>query len=87
MTRGTGGWQLEGNVLKGSPFYAAGMTGGDILVRIDNIRLEAISDFERILRRFKPGDKVEVEFIRWGQHQVREVEIGEDPSLRTRMEP
>ncbi len=63
------GVRLQG-VSPGSPARAAGLRGGDVLVRVGPHRLETLKDLARALTAFQPGDRVEVEFVRGGERKA-----------------
>jgi hypothetical protein len=57
------GYLLSG-VAPGSPADAAGLKGGDRIVQLGMVRIESLEDFDLALRRFTPGDTVEVTAMR-----------------------
>ena len=44
----------------GSPAEAAGLLGGDLIVRIDAMDIRNIYDFVHVLRTRKPGDQLAI---------------------------
>jgi len=63
--------QTEGGVLlsgvrSGSPADQAGLTGGDVIVRFDGIRVDNIYDYTYALRSRKPGQQVRITVKRKG---------------------
>ena len=54
-------------VLEGSPAAAAGIEKGDILARIDERILVTPKQLQALVTKHKPGDQVEVTFIRRGE--------------------
>lgn len=64
--------QTEGGVLlsgvrAGGPAEKGGLTGGDIIVRFDGIRVDNIYDYTFALRSRKPGQDVRITVKRGGQ--------------------
>jgi hypothetical protein len=63
------GVRLSG-VREGGPAATAGIKGGDLLIRMGDVKLNNIYDFVFALRKYAPGDSVEVHYIRDGQELV-----------------
>ena len=61
---------LLSGVREGGPASAAGIKGGDLLTKMGDVKLNNIYDFVFALRKFAPGDSVEVHYIRDGQEQI-----------------
>lgn len=53
----------------GSPAEKAGLLKGDILVRMDDLELKDIYDFMWVLQTKKPGDIVQVRYLRDGHEE------------------
>jgi S1-C subfamily serine protease len=48
------------------------MTAGDVLVQVDDVRIDTIHDFVHALQIHKPGDVVLARYLRDGEpHEVR----------------
>ncbi|MDK2980359.1 MAG: serine protease Do [Chloroflexota bacterium] len=60
-----------------SPASAAGIRQGDIIVRMDNQTFDENTQFVNALFNYSPGDTVEVEFVRDGQHITVQVTLTE----------
>ena len=58
---------------EGGPASEAGITGGDLLVRMGKVTLNNIYDFVFALRTYAPGDTVEVEYVREAKHELANV--------------
>ncbi len=54
-------------VRAGSPAEKAGLAGGDRIVKFGDVTVANLHDLTFALRKFKPGDEVEVGFVRDGQ--------------------
>jgi hypothetical protein len=89
MRGGHGAWlgsipdysQTEGGVLlsgvrEGSPAQAAGIQGGDIIARIDEIKIDNIYDFTFVLGQRRPGDRITVHVKRGGEVKAIPVTLG-----------
>lgn len=53
------GYSISG-VVKGSPAEQAGIQGGDLLVQFGSHKISGLDDFDVALRKFEPGDEVDV---------------------------
>jgi predicted metalloprotease with PDZ domain len=69
------------NVFDHSPARAAGLSGGDVLVAIDGLRITAES-FDKQLARYAPGDTVELAAFRRDELMRFEVTLATRPPLR-----
>jgi hypothetical protein len=59
-------------VRAGSPAEKAGLEGGDLLVQFAGVTVKTLDDFTFALRGRRPGDEVEVVFVRDGhEHRAR----------------
>lgn len=68
--RESGGVLLSG-VMPGSPAEKAGLQKGDLLIELDGIAVDNLTDFTAVLRSHAPGDEVEV-VVQRGDEQIRE---------------
>jgi hypothetical protein len=75
MTENPGGVRITG-VRAGSPAEKAGLTEGDILVRIGDKPIPDLQAMTDALRRHKAGDVVEIEYIREGARRTVAVTFG-----------
>lgn len=73
--------RLRTNAIKGSPVYDAGITSGDLIQSIGGVSLSEVNRVEDILADKKPGDIVEIQFIRWGQQRSAKATLAKDPTL------
>ncbi len=53
--------------------------GGDVIVEIDGVKIETLTDLFTALEDTKPGETVEVEYVRNGRRLSTEVELTERP--------
>jgi len=58
----TGFSELEGDVA--SPAREAGIRSGDVIVSVEGTRLRSVSDLQRRVRAFDPGESVEITVVR-----------------------
>lgn len=70
------GVRLQG-VRSGSPADQAGLQQGDILIRMDDIIIDNLYDFVFALRSRKPGDQVELVFLRDGSKNHSTAVLGQ----------
>jgi hypothetical protein len=75
MTDNPGGVRITG-VRAGSPAEKAGLTGGDILVRIGDTPIADLQAMTDVLRSHRAGDVVEIEYIRDGSRKTASVTFG-----------
>lgn len=75
MSENPGGVRLTG-VRAGSPAEQAGLRGNDIIIGIGERAVPDLQAMTNALRQHKPGDVVEVRFIRDGMEQRTSVTLG-----------
>jgi predicted metalloprotease with PDZ domain len=73
-------------VEKNSPAWQAGLTLGDIIVAVDDLRM-ADKDLTKRLKNFKPKDKVGVTFFRRDELVTRMITLGEIPKGKLKIVP
>lgn len=66
-----------------SPAKDAGIQGGDVVVRIGSINVSSEMDLRNAMLKYGPGETVEVEVIRSGQHKTFKVKLIEGPAQTT----
>jgi len=80
-TRG-GGVRVAALVAPAWPIYAAGIDQDDEIQQIGGDRIRSIDDVNAVLRRHKPGDRVEIVFIdRSGAAKTAGIALREDPHV------
>ncbi|MGH7678883.1 MAG: trypsin-like peptidase domain-containing protein [Gemmatimonadaceae bacterium] len=62
-----------------SPSEKAGIEVGDIIVAAAGQKVSRISELQRVIRGFKPGDVVDVDVMRFGQKKSYKVRLAEPP--------
>ncbi|MEO6068127.1 MAG: M20/M25/M40 family metallo-hydrolase [Gemmatimonadota bacterium] len=75
MSENPGGVRISG-VRTGSPAEAAGIKGGDILVKMGDVDVPDLQTMTEVLRSHKAGDTVDVVFLRDGQRITTKVTFG-----------
>lgn len=64
------------------PIAAAGMDQDDLLVQLDGERISSGADVDAVLRRRRPGDRIELTFLtRAGARRRATVTLAEDPHV------
>jgi S1-C subfamily serine protease len=63
-------------VVKDSPAEKAGLKQGDIIVAVDDTKLDAQNDLAKVIGDYKPGDKVMLSIQRDGEKKDIEIELG-----------
>lgn len=71
---------LISEVQKNSPASAAGLQQGDVIIKLDNVKLEDVSDLRNRVALLQPGSKTMVEVMRNGRAKKIQVSIGEQPA-------
>jgi len=66
-------------VRAGSPAELAGVRGGDILVRLDEVEIRNLYDFQYALNGRRPGDTVTVVVMRDGERLELKATLGTRP--------
>lgn len=76
LTKTFNGWQLTDNAMVGGPLYNAGIEKEDIILRIGDKLLDNNSEILKLISAFKPGDEIEVEFVKmWGERRIDNVKL------------
>ena len=60
-----------------SPARRAGVEVGDIIISAAGQRVNRVSELQRVIRGFKPGDVVDIEVMRFGTKKSFRVRLGE----------
>jgi len=68
---------LLGGVRPGSPAERAGLAGGDVVLRLGATKLLSLQDLAYALRAHRPGDEVEIEWMRGGKTAAGKVRLEE----------
>jgi C-terminal processing protease CtpA/Prc len=75
MSENPGGVRLTG-VRAGSPAETAGLKGDDIITQIGETAVTDLQAMTKALRQHKPGDVVEIRYLREGTEQRVSVTLG-----------
>ena len=67
------------DVANGSPASQAGLQQGDIITKIGDVALDETHSYVDALFRFKPGDQVNLQFVRNDKTMQVQVTLGEAP--------
>ena len=67
---------------KGGGAKKAGLKEGDVIVKINNVKITKFSDLKGQLNAKRPGDKIQVTVLRDGDSVVKTVELSENKVLR-----
>jgi serine protease Do len=66
-------------VFRGNPAERAGLRAGDVIIKLDETGTPDLATFQKALRNYRAGDRVEVTFIRKNQTLKTTVILGEMP--------
>lgn len=74
------GTEAEGYAIQGvspdSPAEKGGLKGGDVIVEFGGNRIGGLDDFDLALRKFSPGEQVEIVVLRKGERVTVKVTLG-----------
>lgn len=76
-----GGLRVSGPTRLGSSAYRAGIDIDDVIKAIDAQTIGTLEQLDAALKKFKPGDRVTVTFLRRGQQVKAEVSLDGDPQI------
>jgi serine protease DegQ len=65
---------------EGTPAADAGLRPGDVLIGLDEQRLDTVEDFLGELRQHRPGDRVNLTIVRDGREQQVEATLADNPN-------
>jgi serine protease Do len=68
------------DIVAGSPAEKAGLQKGDIITKIGDVSIDETHSFINALFTYKPGDVVNLDVVRNGQHLQVQVTLGESQS-------
>ncbi|MBN8855546.1 MAG: hypothetical protein BGO55_28035 [Sphingobacteriales bacterium 50-39] len=67
-------------ISKGSAAFKANLKIGDIITRVDEIKVEGPQSLADAIHKYKPEDKVSVTFLRDGKEQKMTIPLGKAPA-------
>ncbi|MGZ3838918.1 MAG: PDZ domain-containing protein [Flavisolibacter sp.] len=70
------------SVTKGSAAEKGGLKKDDIITAIDDKRIETADEVTEVIHGHKPGDEVEIKYLRDGKEQKTKVELGKWKGIR-----
>lgn len=68
------------SVISGTGAAAAGVQQGDIIVGINNTKIESAQDVSSVISSLHPGQRIALHIVRGTKHLVIEVTLGKEPS-------
>ena len=71
---------LVQSVTEASPAAGAGLQPGDVIVELGGEQIRTVENLYSTIRRYDPGDEVEVTFVRGGERESVEVTLARLPS-------
>ncbi len=72
---------IEGNTLRGTPIYAAGLDVDDKLISLDNQDVRTVADLNTILAHLHPGAPVAVRYLHRNEEKQGTITPGENPAV------
>jgi serine protease Do len=82
VTEGNSKGASISSVTKESAAEKAGLKKGDVLTSIGSKKIETTDDVTEAIRSHKPGDKVNITYLRDGKEQKQTVELGKWKGIR-----
>lgn len=76
----SGAGTVQRNTPIGGPAYKSGLDRGDVITSINGIPLAKNQNFNALISRFKVGESVKVDFIRYGAQRSTNVILTGDPA-------
>ncbi len=74
------GLLIEGNTLRGTPLYDAGLDIDDKILSIDNQDTRTIADLTAVLGRLHPGSPVSIKYLHRMEEKTGKITVQEDPA-------
>ena len=78
-------WKIAMNPIEGSGLFKAEFSKGDLILSINGQSLSEELGVEEALKKFKPGDVIEVGYSRFGKTGTKQVTLGSDSSFKTQL--
>jgi serine protease Do len=73
---------IQGVTGSNSPAAKAGIQAGDVIVSVDNHAIDRVSDLQRLIFGYKPGQTVPVDVMRFGTSHTFKLTLGEPPAAQ-----
>jgi len=70
---------LVTEVVEGSPADRASIQPGDLIIAVDGVRIDEEDTLKKVIRRHRPGDRVEITLWSRGRERTVTVKLGEHP--------
>jgi serine protease Do len=71
---------LVSEIQKDSPASAAGLQQGDVILQLDGVKLQDVSDLRNRVALLQPGNKAILDIMRSGREKTIQITIGEQPA-------
>ena len=80
-----GNWRIASNPTRGTALYKADFSKGDLILSINGSSIPADTSVAEFMSQFKPGEKIEIGYSRFGRTGQKQVTLGTDPSFITEL--
>ncbi len=70
---------LIGEVLKDMPAKKAGLKDGDVILKVNDIEIEEVAQFRRVVAVFAPGTTIRLTVVRDNKRFIKKVKLAEFP--------
>ena len=71
---------IEGNTLRGTPLYDAGLDVDDKILAVDNQDTRTLADLNKVLDRLRPGASVSIRYLHRMDEKTGSLVVAEDPA-------
>lgn len=78
---------LQGNAIKGTPLYEAGVDKGDVVLDVNGSTFKSSEEFWALVKGLKVGETYTVRYRQLGQEKIGQFTAKADPSWRLRYLP
>ena len=75
------GFRVPGLVAWGTPAFDAGLEEADLITAADGKPIASVEDWQSAIRAHRPGDRMNVEFVRHGVDSKTTIAVGDDPAV------
>lgn len=69
-------------IMSGGAAESAGLKKGDIIIKVDGNRISSSSDLQERVGRLRPGDKIELSYLRGGKERSTNVTLKGEESVK-----
>ncbi|WP_026913940.1 M61 family metallopeptidase [Christiangramia portivictoriae] len=79
------GLEIRRNTVIGSPAYEAGLDEGDVIISANGAPITTSEEMEEVIATTAEGEKISLEYKRFGETGTTSVELSADPAYKIRL--